>query len=113
MYNNIGLKTPRGSGTNGYVTRNLSFVKPQIVRHKAQFGGPGGFDTGRTEKRKPNPQILEHEKKRKVEVKLLELRLAMEDRGYSEDEIEAKIETVRKDLMARVSSEMASLTGYK
>ena len=27
MYNGIGLATQRGSGTNGYVTRNLSFVR--------------------------------------------------------------------------------------
>nr|6QDV_R Chain R, Serine/arginine repetitive matrix protein 2 [Homo sapiens] len=26
MYNGIGLPTPRGSGTNGYVQRNLSLV---------------------------------------------------------------------------------------
>mgnify|MGYP006867842780 CR=1 FL=1 len=33
MYNGIGLQTARGSGTNGYVQRNLSFVhvgKPKI-----------------------------------------------------------------------------------
>lgn len=29
MYNGIGLQTPRGSGTSGYVQRNLSFVKNQ------------------------------------------------------------------------------------
>ena len=27
MYNGIGLPTPRGSGTNGYVQRNLSLVR--------------------------------------------------------------------------------------
>ena len=27
MYNGIGLTTQRGSGTNGYVQRNLSFVR--------------------------------------------------------------------------------------
>lgn len=27
MYNGIGLKTVRGSGTNGYVTTNKSFIK--------------------------------------------------------------------------------------
>jgi len=28
MYNGIGLATARGSGTSGYVQKNLSFVKP-------------------------------------------------------------------------------------
>ena len=32
MYNGIGLTTPRGSGTSGYVQKNLSFVKPQKSR---------------------------------------------------------------------------------
>ena len=27
MYNGIGLNTVRGSGTNGYVQKNLSFVR--------------------------------------------------------------------------------------
>ena len=28
MYNGIGLTTARGSGTSGYVQKNLSHVKP-------------------------------------------------------------------------------------
>ena len=27
MYNGIGLATPRGSGTSGYIQRNLTYVK--------------------------------------------------------------------------------------
>ena len=27
MYNGIGLATARGSGTNGYVQKNLAFIK--------------------------------------------------------------------------------------
>ena len=32
MYNGIGLTTPRGSGTNGYVQANKAFLKPQRER---------------------------------------------------------------------------------
>ena len=32
MYNGIGLTTQRGSGTNGYVQRNLSFVQQKKDR---------------------------------------------------------------------------------
>jgi hypothetical protein len=35
MYNGIGLTTPRGSGTSGFVSKNLAFVKPQ--KKPAQF----------------------------------------------------------------------------
>lgn len=30
MYNGIGLPTPRGSGTSGYIQKNLSLVKKNI-----------------------------------------------------------------------------------
>lgn len=30
MYNGIGLQTPRGSGTSGYIQRNLSIVKKNM-----------------------------------------------------------------------------------
>ena len=30
MYNGIGLQTPRGSGTSGYIQRNLSVPKKNI-----------------------------------------------------------------------------------
>ena len=29
MYNGIGLTTPRGSGTSGYVQRSLAYIKPK------------------------------------------------------------------------------------
>jgi serine/arginine repetitive matrix protein 2 len=38
MYNGIGLQTARGSGTSGYVQKNLSFVKPfKQQRSKEDF----------------------------------------------------------------------------
>ena len=33
MYNNIGLMTPRGSGTSGYVQRNYGYMK---YKHKSK-----------------------------------------------------------------------------
>ena len=30
MYGNVGLPTARGSGTNGYIQRNLSFIKKKF-----------------------------------------------------------------------------------
>lgn len=73
MYNGIGLSTARGSGTNGHVTKNWAFVRPgkkdqvnykteeEIAKLDAQAN------------RQPNQQILDHEKKRKLEVKCAEL----------------------------------------
>jgi len=36
MYNGIGLPTPRGSGTSGYIQRNLAYIKPSF-KGKADF----------------------------------------------------------------------------
>lgn len=82
MYNGIGLSSVRGSGTNGYVQRNFSHVRKK----------PGRQETYRTDEeiaraeqqlnRKPNAEILEHERKRQVENKCMELQVRLEDEGY-------------------------------
>lgn len=81
MYNGIGLPTPRGSGTNGYVQRNLS-----SVRHKKdRIDYKSEEELKKLENllmKKPNQEILDHERKRKVELKCLELEEMMEEQGY-------------------------------
>jgi serine/arginine repetitive matrix protein 2 len=39
MYNGVGLQTARGSGTSGYVQRNLSHVTPGSTGFKQQDYG--------------------------------------------------------------------------
>ena len=41
--------------------------------------------------REPNLGILEHERKRKLEVKCLELEEVLEEQGLNEEEIEEKV----------------------
>lgn len=120
MYNGIGLRTPRGSGTNGYVQRNLSFVKPQNERQKLEtnrlYSGDQEVQQRVGDKWKarqgkgPNKAILEHERKREVEVKLMELRLELESRGYTEEEIETRIEKLRAHLMKQMLHNTSSDT---
>ncbi|KAH9077408.1 hypothetical protein EDB83DRAFT_1706187 [Lactarius deliciosus] len=76
MYNGIGLTTPRGSGTNGYVVRNLSAVRSRDTPHDRA----NAWDAAPPKHREPDKEILEHERKRKVEVKCLELQLELEDK---------------------------------
>ncbi|KAI0637879.1 cwf21 domain-containing protein, partial [Trametes polyzona] len=102
MYNGIGLTTPRGSGTNGYVVRNLSAVRShQSVQDRA-----GAWDVAPPKHREPDAEILEHERKRKVEVKCLELQLKLEEEGVDEEKIEEQVDELRTKLLA----ESASLT---
>jgi len=76
MSSNVGLSTPRGSGTSGYVQRNLSYLKP---RDRPAPYNPEDFQKYR--QRDPDAEILEHERKRAIEVKVFELRDQLEDEG--------------------------------
>lgn len=80
MYNGIGLQTPRGSGTNGYVSRNLSAIRKQ--KPKIDYQSEEGIKRlDDILNRPPNQEILDHERKRKIEVKCLEMRDLMEEQG--------------------------------
>ena len=66
------------SGTNGYVMRNLSVLR----RHETAEERAAAWDVAPVKHREPDAAILEHERKRKVEVKCLELQLKLEDEGF-------------------------------
>ena len=110
MADNVGLTTPRGSGTSGYVQKNRSLLRP---RDKvAPY--PKDWDQAKHRPRQPDAQILEHEAKREIEVKVLELRDKLEDEGYvmrsgfvwrlltpisvDEDEMDDQCEALRRKL---------------
>lgn len=71
------------SGTNGHVVRNLSHLKPRDQSSSSNYGSPKDFnESSHTSMRQPDQGILEHERKRKVEVKCMEERLRLEDEGW-------------------------------
>jgi hypothetical protein len=78
MSSNVGLSTPRGSGTSGYVQRNLSHLKPR----DAAAPYSKDHDLLRHRQRQPDKEILEHDRKREIEVKVFELRDKLEDEEY-------------------------------
>ncbi|KAH7310091.1 putative Pre-mRNA-splicing factor CWC21 [Rhexocercosporidium sp. MPI-PUGE-AT-0058] len=95
MSSNVGLSTPRGSGTSGYVQRNLAHLKPR------DQGKPYStdLDSLKHRQRQPDKDILEHDRKREIEVKVFELRDLLEDEGVDEDEIEEQTGALRKKLL--------------
>ncbi|ORY22591.1 cwf21 domain-domain-containing protein, partial [Naematelia encephala] len=108
-YNGIGLSTARGSGTNGYVSRNTAALQ---IRQGPPGGGPGGQGQGRYQDfldeltgppvhRQPDQGILEHERKRQVEVRCLELRDELEEKGLDEDAIDEAVQILREKLTAK------------
>ncbi|KAL4948404.1 hypothetical protein BDW69DRAFT_176519 [Aspergillus filifer] len=115
MSSNVGLSTPRGSGTSGYVQKNHAFLRP---RGGAPYPPPSSLkdkdDFGSSFKqRQPDKAILEHEMKREIEVKVLEERERLEeenerveegkaeegDKLRSEEEIDEVCEELRKRLV--------------
>lgn len=110
MADNVGLTTPRGSGTSGYVQKNRSLLRPRdkIAPYQKDF------DHARHRPRQPDADILEHEAKRDIEVKVFELRDKLEEEGYGclftntsrlltvysvdEDEIDDQCEALRRKL---------------
>jgi len=110
-YNGVGLQTARGSGTNGYVQRSLANIrrKPQTPYSRDRDN-----EQPRTKTRKANPEIMEHDRKREIEVRCLELQDKLEEQGYDslsctfslrssleEDEIEEKVAKLRKKLTSQ------------
>ncbi|KAH8600673.1 hypothetical protein B0O99DRAFT_609136 [Bisporella sp. PMI_857] len=77
MSSNVGLTTPRGSGTSGYVQRNLAHLKP-----RDQVKPYADLESFKHRQRQPDKEILEHDRKRDIELKIFELRDRLEDEGY-------------------------------
>jgi hypothetical protein len=71
------------SGTNGYVMRNISALRV----HETAADRAAAWSVAPPKHREPDEGILEHERKRKVEVKCLELQLQLEDDGYANSNI--------------------------
>jgi len=77
MSSNVGLSTPRGSGTSGYVQRNLSHLRPRD--NVAPY--PKDYDSIKHRQRQPDKDILIHDRLREIEVKVFDLRDKLEDEG--------------------------------
>lgn len=73
MSSNVGLNTPRGSGTSGYVQRNQSYLRPRdpII--------PTDIHSQKHQPRRPDQEILKHDRLREIEVKVFDLQVQLED----------------------------------
>lgn len=75
MYNGVGVKTARGTGTSGHVMKSLGTLRPErgdvrkIKEARERYVAP----------READPGIVYHNELRKIEVILCELRDDLED----------------------------------
>ncbi|KAL0917708.1 hypothetical protein M5K25_012790 [Dendrobium thyrsiflorum] len=111
MYIGIGLQTPRGSGTNGYIQSNKFFVKPKSARVDTSAVGGSAQPEGVGGIRKPNEDILEHDRKRQIQLRLLVLQDALADQGYTDAEIAEKIREAKKALDVELAASASSASG--
>ncbi|KAJ5887635.1 Pre-mRNA-splicing factor cwc21 [Penicillium taxi] len=106
MSSNVGLTTPRGSGTSGYVQRNNAFIKPRDSGYGAPYPPVTGANStsGHSFKQRvPDQKILEHDRKRTVEVKVMELRAELEDENERIEEEQSKNKSKSKSTSRSIS----------
>ncbi|PHJ21069.1 cwf21 protein [Cystoisospora suis] len=115
MYNGIGLQTPRGSGTNGYIQRNYSYLR-QRRTDLPKLGESLKPITGKVPKSQalqPDANLLLHEEKRKIEVRLLQEKEALLTEGHrDEKQIDRMIKSRRERLLKEVELQCA-LSGVR
>jgi len=72
MYNGVGLQSARGSGTSGYVQKNLSHIKPGQHFKQQDYGQilKAMKENPLAPPKPPNQELLQHEQKRKLEAKV-------------------------------------------
>lgn len=103
MYNGIGLQTARGSGTNGYVQRNLS----SIVSKKRKVDYQNERDR-LIEKpfisRPLNTDIAEHKRKREIENKCLEYEERLKEKGVDAEEIVIRLKNYRERIKDEIKA---------
>ena len=96
MYNGIGLKTARGSGTNGFVQRNMSYIRPSRMLEFSKRMEPEIMEP---KMKNQDKAILEHQVKREIEVFLMDLEDKMKEKGMRVVRMVDGIDIVRKRLI--------------
>jgi cwf21. len=95
MYNGVGLPTPRGSGTSGYVQKNLAYVNKTTSKMQFQRELEAINANPPKPPKQRNKAILEHDQKRQIEIQLMVFKEKLEEEGWDKEEIEAKIKRAR------------------
>ena len=94
MYNGIGLRTPRGSGTSGYIERSRVSQKRDTAKHSKP-----------AKKRDLVSECLkDFDERRKIELECYKLKKRMMESKSQESEIETAVSELRKSLVERLES---------
>lgn len=99
MFNGVGLTTPRGSGTNGFVQRNRAALPQTRIDFQKGKSFKNAHDMN---VKKANVELLLHAHKRKAELDIMKLEDELRAAGMPGDEIERAIARERKNMMEAV-----------
>lgn len=124
-YNGIGLSTARGSGTNGFIQKNLSTIHSNSENRNSQYNSYANKYESRKQHRERNAkneaklnkrlnfqgdeEIVNHERKRLVELQCMELREKLEEHNEMIEEGEIEDGTVISD--AEIDKRVEELRG--
>ena len=105
MYNGVGLQTARGSGTSGYVQTNIARLQPGQKSKLQDYGKilKQLKDAPQPLPKPPNQELINHEKKRKIEGQLFSMGKKLRAEGVKSEE---EIQTVIKEERAKMFSNM-------
>ncbi|KAJ1537948.1 RNA-splicing factor, partial [Nowakowskiella sp. JEL0078] len=99
------LTTARGSGTNGFVTQNLSLLR---LSHTSNYARQKEQEQKEQQKslldRTISQDLLDHDRKRNIEISLLVLRDKLQEEGLDEEAIEERISDSRNDLLKKLEN---------
>eukprot|EP00755_Sulcionema_specki_P020214 Sspe_Gene.12408::Locus_4229_Transcript_1_4_Confidence_0.333_Length_1647::g.12408::m.12408 len=105
MYNGVGIRTPRGTGTNGYIQRNAGQLAQGGGRTALLWNTRSYYKPDVIQKEK-GKDIQEHERKRAVELRVLVDIEEMEAEGkYTEEQLEEARQRLRRKYTKEVDQE--------
>nr|XP_019940962.1 PREDICTED: serine/arginine repetitive matrix protein 3 isoform X2 [Paralichthys olivaceus] len=98
-----GMAQPVVPGAGAAAAAGSGAPAPTVLQTMTEEGQPGTEEEEPKAEpvlvKKPHREILDHERKRRVELKCMELQEMMEEQGYTEEEIRQKVSTFRQMLM--------------
>ncbi|CDR42328.1 CYFA0S09e01244g1_1 [Cyberlindnera fabianii] len=99
-YNGVGLTTARGSGTNGFIQKNYTRSVESGYKRRQKNKEANNKRDQLASQLVRDKELLKHDDKRKIELKVSEMRDELEDEGkLDDDEIDKRCEEYRKSLM--------------
>lgn len=100
-YNNVGLKSAKGSSTSGHIRRSLASHEGsnqnynrrnrRVERPRSQEG---------TSHKSKDAKLVDHLQKREIELQVSELRDQLEDGGHDDEIIDRKCDELRDKLIS-------------